>query len=239
LRLLQTSDRLSRWSGARAGCQPGVVSWYEGFARRYDEWAAHMTADVPFYVELAQAADGPLVELAVGTGRVAVPVARATGRPVLGIDSSPAMLAQAAARAEHAGVRLDLRLGDMRELTVDEPAALIYCPFRSLLHLPTWADRRRTFHRVAAALRPAAGSPGTPSPSTTTSPPVSPAPAPTGRCPTLCATPSPTTASTPRATTVRPAASGGAKNEWLGLIGQPLTDNSTEYVFITHRPPPP
>jgi hypothetical protein len=51
-------------------------------------------------------------------------------------------------------VELDLRQGDMRDLTLEEPAALIYCPFRALLHLPTWADRRRTFERVAAALRP-------------------------------------------------------------------------------------
>ena len=42
----------------------------------------------------------------------------------------------------------------MRELALDEPAALIYCPFRALLHLPTWADRRRTFDRVAASLGP-------------------------------------------------------------------------------------
>ena len=42
----------------------------------------------------------------------------------------------------------------MRHLVLGEPAALIYCPFRALLHLPTWADRRRTFERVAASLRP-------------------------------------------------------------------------------------
>ena len=42
----------------------------------------------------------------------------------------------------------------MRDFAVAEPAALIYCPFRALLHLPTWADRRRTFDRVAAALQP-------------------------------------------------------------------------------------
>ena len=42
----------------------------------------------------------------------------------------------------------------MRDLALDEPAGLIYCPFRALLHLPTWADRRRTFERVAASLRP-------------------------------------------------------------------------------------
>jgi hypothetical protein len=73
---------------------------------------------------------------------------------VIGLDSSPAMLEQARARAAEAGVELDLREGDMRVLVLDEPAALMYCPFRALLHLPTWADRRRTFERVAASLRP-------------------------------------------------------------------------------------
>jgi ubiquinone/menaquinone biosynthesis C-methylase UbiE len=130
------------------------MSWDESFARRYDEWAAPMTEDVGFYVSLAREADGPLVELAVGNGRVAIPVAQATGRPVIGIDTSPAMLEQARSRAAAAGFELELREGDMRELALVEPAALIYCPFRALLHLPTWADRRRTFERVAASLRP-------------------------------------------------------------------------------------
>jgi SAM-dependent methyltransferase len=130
------------------------VSWDEQFSRRYEEWSAHMTEDVAFYVGLAREAEGPLVELAVGNGRVAIPVARATGRRVIGIDTSPSMLAQARERAAGAGVDLDLREGDMRDLALDEPAGLIYCPFRALFHLPTWADRRRTFERVAAALRP-------------------------------------------------------------------------------------
>ena len=131
-----------------------MSSWYDAWADRYDERPDGVTADVLFYVELAREADGPLVELAVGTGRVAIPVAQATGRRVVGIDSSPAMLAQARKRAVEAGVELDLREGDIRELEIDEPAALIYCPARSLLHLPTWADRRRCFERVAASLRP-------------------------------------------------------------------------------------
>ena len=67
---------------------------------------------------------------------------------------SPAMLDQARTRAAGAGVKLDLREGDMRDLALDEPAGLIYCPYRALLHLPTWADRRRTFERAAASLRP-------------------------------------------------------------------------------------
>ena len=56
------------------------MSWDEAFANRYEEWSAHMTADVAFYVGLARKADGPLVELAIGNGRVAIPVAQATGR---------------------------------------------------------------------------------------------------------------------------------------------------------------
>lgn len=130
------------------------MSWDEAFASQYDEWSADMTADVAFYVSLALQADGPLVELAIGNGRVAIPIAQATGQRVIGIDSSPAMLDQARGRAAEAGVQLELLEGDMRDLVLAEPAALIYCPFRALLHLPTWADRRRTFERIAASLRP-------------------------------------------------------------------------------------
>ena len=130
------------------------MSSYDAFAPIYDDWASHMTEDVAFYVELAREADGPVVELAVGNGRVAIPVARAIGRPMLGIDSSPAMLAEARERAAEAGVELELHEQDMRELTLDEPAALIYCPFRGLLHLPTWHDKRAVFERAAASLRP-------------------------------------------------------------------------------------
>jgi len=130
------------------------VDPYAPFAPLYDRLSADMTDDVAFYVDLAREADGPVVELAVGSGRVAIPVAQATRRRVIGVDVSTAMLAVARERADAAGVDLDLRQGDMRQLELDEPAALITCPFRSLLHLPTWADRRRVFERVSASLRP-------------------------------------------------------------------------------------
>jgi SAM-dependent methyltransferase len=102
----------------------------------------------------AREAEGPIVELAVGNCRVAIPLALEAGRRVIGIDSSPAMLAQAREKASEARADLDLRPGDIRDFELDEPASLIYCPFRSLLHLPTWKDRRTTFERVAASLRP-------------------------------------------------------------------------------------
>ena len=67
-----------------------------------------MTEDVAHYVSLAREADGPIVELMVGSGRVAIEVVRETGKPVLGIDSSPAMLE--IARERSAGLPLELRL---------------------------------------------------------------------------------------------------------------------------------
>ena len=60
------------------------MSAYDPFAAIYDDWSAHMTEDVAFYVELARETDGPLVELAVGNGRVAIPLARETQRLALG-----------------------------------------------------------------------------------------------------------------------------------------------------------
>ena len=131
-----------------------MTTWDYALAERYDEWARAMPEDVPFYVGLATEAQGPVVELAIGNGRVAIPVAQAIRRTVIGIDISPQMLEQARTRAAEAGVDLDLRERDMRDFELDEPAGLVYCPARALLHLPTWADRRRTFERVASSLRP-------------------------------------------------------------------------------------
>ena len=128
------------------------MSEYDAWAPVYDAWSAHMTEDVPHYVSLAREAAGPIVELMVGSGRVAIEVVRETGKPVLGIDSSPAMLEIARERA--AGLPLELRLGDVREFELSDPAALIYVPFRSLLHLHGWHERRQLFERVAASLQP-------------------------------------------------------------------------------------
>jgi SAM-dependent methyltransferase len=232
-----------------------MSSCYDAWADRYDERPTDVAADISFYVQLARDADGPLVELAVGTGRVAIPVAQATGRRVLGIDSSPGMLAQARRRAVEVGVELDLREGDIRQLELDEPAALIYCPGRSLLHLPTWGDRRALFERVAASLRPngrfawnafaldhhiaaatdgqhADGTPGLPVPHTIHY-----------------------SVGDNRADITLDEGGTGSlwwatKNEWLGLLdvaglqlealyggfaGEPLDDDSREYVFVASR----
>src|SRR4051794_41737500 len=105
-----------------------MSNWYDAWADQYDEQPAGVAADVPFYVALAREADGLLVELAVGNGRVAIPVAQATGRRVVGIDSSRAMLAKARESAVEAGGGLCLRGEDIRGLGIEGPAALIYRP---------------------------------------------------------------------------------------------------------------
>src|SRR6266566_6043139 len=87
---------------------------YDDIARIYDPWSRSVTEDVPFYLEEARRSGGPVVELGVGTGRIAVPIA-CDGIRVIGVDSSQAMLDVCARRAALAGVQLDLRVGDLRE----------------------------------------------------------------------------------------------------------------------------
>jgi predicted RNA methylase len=130
------------------------VSDYDAFAPVYDRFAADMIEDVAFYVALAGEARGPVVELAVGTGRVAIPIAQRTGRRVIGIDVSVEMLAVARRSAADAGVELDLRQGDMRELALDEPTDLVICPFRAMLHLRDHAERVQVMRGVRNSLLP-------------------------------------------------------------------------------------
>jgi len=131
------------------------VALYDSIAEIYDPWSASVVEDIAFYVEEAGRCDGPVVELAVGSGRIAVPIARA-GKPVIGVDLSTSMLAVARALAEEHGVGLlvDLRVGDLREPPVDERVPLVICPFRSLLHLPDEAQKLRALRAAHTLLEP-------------------------------------------------------------------------------------
>src|SRR5207244_13270823 len=91
-------DRISSGVGrplrppkTRRDAKTSRVTSYDDFASHYDAWIAGFSDDVTFYVDLAHSSGGPIVELGVGTGRVAIPTARA-GVPVLGIDASERML---------------------------------------------------------------------------------------------------------------------------------------------------
>jgi SAM-dependent methyltransferase len=129
---------------------------YDSIARLYDPWSRSVTEDIPFYVEEAQRAGSPVVELGVGTGRIAIPIAGA-GIDVIGVDTSAGMLAICRERAAEAGVedRLDLRLGDFRDPPVTGPVPLVICPFRAYLHLPDDEARLRALGEVRMLLEPA------------------------------------------------------------------------------------
>jgi SAM-dependent methyltransferase len=127
------------------------VSAYDKIARVYDPWSRSVVEDVPFYVAEAVSSGGPVLELGVGTGRIAVPIA-ASGIRVVGVDLSAGMLEVARESAALAGADLDLRHGDMRDPPVDETFPLVICPFRSLLHMETDEDRRLALRAVARRL---------------------------------------------------------------------------------------
>jgi SAM-dependent methyltransferase len=128
---------------------------YDAIAELYDPWSRSVTEDIGFYVSEARKAGGPIVELGVGTGRIAVPIAQ-QGIHVIGVDSSREMLAACARRAEAEGVAelLDLRLGDLRRPPLDDQVPLIVCPFRSYLHLAGDGERVEALAAARHALLP-------------------------------------------------------------------------------------
>jgi SAM-dependent methyltransferase len=106
-----------------------------------------------FYRRQAERAAGPVLELACGSGRYTVPVAR-DGHAVVGLDQSAPMLAAARARAEAAGVSVELVAGDMRELALERRFGLIFIATNSLLHLASNDELVRFFRGVRAHLLP-------------------------------------------------------------------------------------
>lgn len=133
------------------------MTLYDEIAHIYDPWSRSVTEDVEFYVDHALASGGPVVELAVGTGRIAIPIA-AAGVRVIGVDASPEMLEVARRSAAAAGVAelVDLRVGDLREPPVAERVPLVVCPFRSLLHMETEDEKLRALRAAESLLEPGA-----------------------------------------------------------------------------------
>jgi ubiquinone/menaquinone biosynthesis C-methylase UbiE len=134
------------------------ASEYDSFADIYAVWtdtAASTRANLAFYVDSYAGADGPVVELGVGDGRIAV-TAAAQGTRIVGVDLSSAMLRLCRQRAERAGVsdRVNLVQADFRSFTLDEPAGLIALPYHSLGHLQSFGEKRRALDQVFQQLRP-------------------------------------------------------------------------------------
>jgi len=109
--------------------------------------------DVAFYRERALAADGPVLELACGTGRVTLPLLRA-GVDVDGIDLSADALALLREKAVAESLDPTVWQADMTEFAVDREYSLVVCPFNTVQHLLTIEDQLAALERVHDALEP-------------------------------------------------------------------------------------
>ena len=130
---------------------------YDAWSEWYDVF--YSTAgdeDVEFYVDLAQASRGPVLEIGCGTGRVSLPIASA-GIDVVGVDFSTSMLAKARERADATkdnGGAVEFVQGDMRTLALGRRFPLVIIPARTLYLALTPEEQLESLRRAAAHLAP-------------------------------------------------------------------------------------
>jgi SAM-dependent methyltransferase len=110
-------------------------------------------AHLPYYRDLARQQGGDVLELACGTGQLAVPIA-STGLPTVGLDLSAAMLSAARDRAAAANVSVEFLQGDMRRFALDRLFPFIFVARNSLLHLTSTDDILAAFAAVRRHLAP-------------------------------------------------------------------------------------
>lgn len=117
----------------------------------YDSYSTGLEGDEAFYVEEAARADGPVLEIACGTGRIMIPIAE-SGVSVVGLDRAPAMLEEArrktAALPDDTQRRIEIVEGDMRTFSLERRFPLAIIPYRAFLHLMNADDQRRALTRI-------------------------------------------------------------------------------------------
>ena len=139
------------------GYEPSTYG--DRFADVYDDWYADVTDAVACTERIArlceEAGGGPVLELGVGSGRLALPLVE-RGLEVHGIDASPAMVERLRAKPGGDGVRVTV--GDMAELHLHEPPAegfaVVLVAFNTFFNLGTEAAQGRCLARVAQVLAP-------------------------------------------------------------------------------------
>lgn len=147
-----TRSRRSPSSGHRRDpeLEAGTSAHYEDPAY-YSKTYARRQDDVRYYVDLAVASGGPVLEYGCGNGRITLPVARA-GVRITGVDLSAPMLddlrAQLGQEPRGVSSRVSPRRGDMRALRLGRRFPLVICPFNAFLHLYTRADVERFLARA-------------------------------------------------------------------------------------------
>jgi SAM-dependent methyltransferase len=136
--------------------EAGTTAHYENPAYYTKTYKTRLD-DVRYYVDLARAQSGPVLEYGCGNGRITIPMARA-GVPVMGLDRSAEMLddLRSRLRSEPDDVQacVTLKRGDMRQAKLGRRFPLVFCPFNAFLHLYTRQDVEQFLARVHAHLAP-------------------------------------------------------------------------------------
>lgn len=127
------------------------------YARFYDWTYEGVNDDIDFYLNAAKECGSPILELACGTGRITIPLARA-GFDVIGIDLSPEMLrfAQEKLDREAPEVRARVRLlqADMADFSLEEKVNLAFIPCSSIFHLHTKEQHTNCLACIHRGLKP-------------------------------------------------------------------------------------
>jgi SAM-dependent methyltransferase len=129
----------------------GPATYGERIADVYDEWYEAMDAASECELLTELAGGGRVLELGIGTGRIAIPLARA-GVDVHGIDASPAIVARL--RAKPGGDAVPVTIGDMADVPVEGPFAVVFVVFNTFFMLTTAEAQQRCFRNVTDRLAP-------------------------------------------------------------------------------------
>ena len=131
------------------------VDQYEGIAEIYDAWCLEVQEDIGFYVGMALGTETAVVELAAGTGRIAIPLAQ-SGYNVIALDRSEAMLKLLRSKALESATNdlIDARIGDLVAPNLEGQYDRVLIPFRSLLHLSDDEQRLAALRAAHALLTP-------------------------------------------------------------------------------------
>lgn len=119
----------------------------------YDLLFDSLDFDVPYWLDVARGAGGPVLEAACGTGRILLPILEA-GVPVDGFDSSPAMVARLKDKARASGFAVRAEVADMRDFSMGRRYARVFCGFNGFAHCETIEDQLAFLRRSLEHLEP-------------------------------------------------------------------------------------
>jgi SAM-dependent methyltransferase len=127
-----------------------TVLYYDG--RHYDRREMHPTDDIAFWERQARRCGDPVLELACGTGRITIPLAKA-GFRVTGLDILPSMMDEGRRKAAREAIDIGWVEGDCRDFDLGQAYSLIFIPYNSMNHLQTLTDLEACFLCVRNHMR--------------------------------------------------------------------------------------